>query len=127
MTGQVLPGLELPPQYGYPLLIAVVLAIIGYITNRALKNRPGAPTVTEAWEETRKVKLETAEQIHDLQAAFNVAIAWIDRASRDWGKTTKPPAFSAEERAIIDKIRPLPEPLEESDTGTLQRVEKEKQ
>lgn len=113
MIPQVLPGLELPPQYGYPLLTAVLVVIVGYIVNRALKNRPGAPTVTEAWEETRKVKAETAAQIHDLQEAFNVAIAWIDRASRDWGKTSKPPAFSKAERAIIDKIRPLPEPLEE--------------
>lgn len=115
MITELLPGLQVPPQYGYPLLSAVLVVIVGYIVNRALKNRPGAPTVTEAWEETRKVKAETSQQIHDLQEAFNVAIAWIDRASRNWGKTTNPPAFSKEERAIIDKIRPLPEPLD--DTG----------
>jgi hypothetical protein len=112
----VIPGLEIPPQYGWPILTGLALAVVGYAINRALKNRPGAPTVTEAWEETRKVKAETGQQIHDLQAAFNVTVAWIDRASRDWGKTRKPPAFSAEERAIIDKIRPLPEPLEEGET-----------
>lgn len=108
----MIPGLEIPPQYGWPVFTGVVLAIAGYVTQRALKNRPGAPTVAEAWEETRKVH----EEMRDLRAGFDVLFNWMDRAIHDWGKRKSPPGFSAEERLIIDKIRPIPQSQEEGDT-----------
>jgi hypothetical protein len=101
----VIPGLEIPPQYGYPFLTACVLAIIGGIIQRILKNRPGPPTVAEAWDETRKVR----DEMTNMRAGFDVLFSWMERAVRDWNTGKPLPRFSAHDREIIDKIRPAPE------------------
>lgn len=112
MSGQVLPGLEIPPQYGWPLLGVILVALIGVIGNRILKNRPGAPTVTEAWEETRLVRSE----LNDFRAAVDVFFHWMERAIGDWNTGKPIPRLSPRERAVLDKIRPLPEELLETTT-----------
>ncbi len=101
----MIPGLEIPPQYGYPLLALFLGPLIGYIVSKALKNKPGAPTVTEAWDETRKVRTEMDE----MRAAFDVLYHHIERTARDWNKGKPYPKFTAAEKAILDKIRPVPE------------------
>jgi hypothetical protein len=102
----VIPGLEIPPQYGWPLLTALAIAIVGYVIQKALKNKPGAPTVTEAWEETRLVR----EEMNNMRAAFDVLFHLIDRTARDWNKGKPFPRLTPEEKAIVDKVRPIPEP-----------------
>lgn len=52
----MIPGLELPPQYGYPLLTALILAFVGYIIQRVLKNRPGPPSIPEMWARIEKLE-----------------------------------------------------------------------
>lgn len=107
MIPQVLPGLEIPPQYGWPLATAIALAIIGYIVQKALKNKPGAPTVMEAWEETRLVRTE----LNDFRAAVDVFFHWMERAIGDWNTGKPIPRLSTRDRAVLDKIRPLPEEI----------------
>lgn len=102
----MIPGLEIPPTIGWPIAGALALALVGYVTQKALKNRPGAPTVTEAWEETRKVRNE----MDDLRAGFDVLLHVIERVARDWNKGKPFPRFTPEERAILEKIRPISEP-----------------
>lgn len=102
----IIPGLEIPPTVGYPILGALVLALVGFVIQRALKNKPGAPTVTEAWEETRKVRSE----MDDMRAGFDVLFHWMERAARDWNKGKPLPRFTPAEKVILDKIRPVMEP-----------------
>jgi hypothetical protein len=115
----MIPGLEIPPQYGYPLLALIIGPLVGFIVNRALKNKPGAPTVTEAWDETRKVR----EEMTDMRAAFDVAFRWIERATRDWNSGKPLPRFSAHDREVIAKIRPIPEPEPPATTGPIPKEE----
>lgn len=105
MIVEVIPDLVVPPQYGYPFLTAVVIAIIGWVANRALKNRPGAPTVTEAWEETRLVRTE----LNDFRGAVDVFFHWMERAIADWNTGKPIPRLTQREREVLDKIRPLPD------------------
>lgn len=54
----MIPGLEIPAALGYPILIGIVLAIVGYILNRLLKNRPGPPSITEMWARIEVLELK---------------------------------------------------------------------
>jgi hypothetical protein len=101
----MIPGLEIPPQYGYPFLTACVVAVIGGIVQRILKNRPAPPTVTEAWEETRLVRAE----LNDFRGAVDVFFHWMERAISDWNSGKPVPRLTQRERDVLDKIRPVPE------------------
>lgn len=75
--------LSIPPEYGIPFATAVVLALIGYVVQRALKNRPAAPTVEGIWLRLDKVekRLEVAE---DRLAAAETREAEVKGIVRDW-------------------------------------------
>lgn len=115
----MIDGLEIPPQLGYPILVGVVLAVVGYIVQKALKNRPGPPTVSEAWDETRKVR----DEMTDMRAGFDVLFGWMERAIRDWNTGKPLPRLTAHDREVIAKIRPMPDAEPPAITGPIPKEE----